>query len=73
MSWIGRGKGRNLGQPGVPGEGGIGAGGGRAASQPEIPGVGGTGAGGGRSNSQPTIISPSSWVGAGQDGSAIVP
>ena len=66
MSWIGRGKGRNLGQPGVPGEGGIGAGGGRAASQPEIPGVGGIGAGGGRSNSQPTISSPSSWVGAGQ-------
>ncbi len=65
-SWIGRGKGRNLGQPSVPGIGGTGAGGGRSAAQPSVPGEGGAGAGGGRAGGQPTISSPSSWTGKGK-------
>lgn len=54
-SWVGRGKGRNLGQPGVPGMGGVGAGGGRSAAQPSVPGIGGIAAGGGRAVAQPSV------------------
>ena len=54
-NWIGRGKGRSLAQPSVPGVGGPGAGGGRSGSQSSVAGVGGPGAGGGRAGSQPTI------------------
>ena len=64
--WTGRGKGRNPGQPSVPGSGGVGAGGGRSAGQPSVPGSGGPGAGGGRGGGQPTITAPSSWAGAGK-------
>ena len=54
-SWVGRGKGRNAGQPSVPGQGGVGSGGGRAAAQPSIETVGGIGRGGGRVTSQPSV------------------
>lgn len=71
-SWIGRGKGRNMGQPSVPGQGGVGAGGGRSAGQPSVPGQGGVGAGGGRSASQPSVPGMGG-VGAGGGRSASQP
>ena len=62
-NWIGRGKGRSLGQPKVEGVGGRGAGGGRAGGQPNVEGIGGRGAGGGRTGGQPSLGSGSEYGG----------